>query len=86
MRTLDKTYRISKEELQTKLFALFERYEYYSMKDLVERLRQPQAYLQEVLEEIATYNVHGTFCSKWCLRSEYRQAMGTNKTYKARDT
>lgn len=85
MKTLDKAYRISKEELQTKIFALFEKYEYYTIKDLVERLRQPQIYLQEVLEDIGNYNTHGDFFGKWCLRSEYKQAMGKKDTYQTID-
>lgn len=82
VKTLDKAYRISREELQTKLFALFEKYEYYTMKDLVERLCQPQTYLQEVLEDIGNYNNHGNFFGKWCLKSEYKQAMRKNVAYK----
>lgn len=85
MKTLDKAYRISREELQTKIFALFEKYEYYTMKDLVERLCQPQTYLQEVLEDIGNYNTHGDFFGKWCLKSEYKQAMGKRDIYNAMD-
>lgn len=72
MRKLDKAYRISKEELQTKLFEIFEKYEYYPTKFLVEYLCQPELYLKEVLEEIAIYNTHGEFHGNWCLKSEYR--------------
>lgn len=50
------------------------------MKHLVEKLCQPQVYVQEVLEEIGTYNTHGSFFGKWCLRNEYKQAMRMGKS------
>ncbi|KAI5850356.1 transcription initiation factor IIF, beta subunit [Morchella snyderi] len=72
---LDKAYRGSKETIQTKLFDLFEDYEYYSIKLLVEKLDQPEAYLREILEDIAEYTVRGDYAGKWCLKSEYKRKL-----------
>ncbi|KAK9466916.1 transcription initiation factor IIF, beta subunit [Lipomyces arxii] len=67
-----KAARIPKNELLDLLFKLFEEYDYWGMKGLRERTRQPEAYLKEVLEPIAILNKKGPYTSKYCLKPEYK--------------
>lgn len=67
-----KKIRISKDELQSKLFKLFEKHQYYSYKDLTSITNQPQNFLSEVLKEICVYGKHPEHPHMWELREEYR--------------
>jgi len=49
------------------LFSLFEKHQYYNIKDLVKETRQPVTYLKEILQEICMRNK-----SLWELKPEYR--------------
>ncbi|CQB89414.1 Transcription initiation factor IIF%2C small subunit (RAP30) [Chlamydia trachomatis] len=62
-----------KKDLLDLLFRLFEEYEYWSMKGLKERTRQPESYLKESLESIATLIKRGPYTSKYTLKAEYRR-------------
>ncbi|KAF6068908.1 Transcription initiation factor IIF, beta subunit family protein [Candida albicans] len=65
--------RMPKKDLLDLLFRLFEEYEYWSMKGLKERTRQPESYLKESLESIATLIKRGPYTSKYTLKAEYRR-------------
>lgn len=65
--------RMPKKDLLDLLFRLFEEYEYWSMKGLKERTRQPESYLKESLESIATLIKRGPYTSKYMLKAEYRR-------------
>lgn len=65
--------RMPKKDLLDLLFRLFEEYEYWSMKGLKERTRQPESYLKESLESIATLIKKGPYTSKYSLKSEYKR-------------
>ncbi|CAN6661746.1 transcription initiation factor IIF subunit beta [Trichomonascus vanleenenianus] len=71
-----KATRIPKNELLDLLFKLFEEYDYWSMKGLRERTRQPESYLKEVLETMATLIKKGPYAMKYTLRPEFKQMKG----------
>lgn len=65
--------RMPKKDLLDLLFRLFEEYEYWSMKGLKERTRQPETYLKESLELIANLIKKGPYTSKYNLKPEYKR-------------
>ncbi|OBA23151.1 hypothetical protein METBIDRAFT_9454 [Metschnikowia bicuspidata var. bicuspidata NRRL YB-4993] len=65
--------RMPKKDLLDLLFRLFEEYEYWSMKGLKERTRQPETYLKESLESIANLIKKGPYTSKYNLKPEYKR-------------
>ncbi|ODQ77696.1 hypothetical protein BABINDRAFT_163405 [Babjeviella inositovora NRRL Y-12698] len=65
--------RMPKTDLLDLLFRLFEEYEYWSMKGLKERTRQPESYLKESLDSIATLIKKGPYTSKYTLKNEYKK-------------
>jgi len=73
----NKSFRIGKEDLASHLFKHFEEHEYWSMKGFREVTNQPEAYLKEVLEEIAIMNKSGPYSGKWSLRPEFKQRSTT---------
>lgn len=62
-----------KNELLDALFDLFRQYEYWTLKGLREKVNQPETYLKETLESIATLIKTGTFALKWTLKPEYKE-------------
>ena len=54
------------------LFGLFEKHQYYNIRDLVKETRQPVTYLKEVLKEVCVYNVKAPHKNMWELKPEYR--------------
>ncbi|KAK9453009.1 transcription initiation factor IIF, beta subunit [Dipodascopsis uninucleata] len=68
-----KAARIPRNELLDLLFKLFEDYDYWGMKGLRERTRQPEAYLKEVLDSIAVLNKKGPYALKYSLKPEYKR-------------
>jgi transcription initiation factor TFIIF subunit beta len=69
----NKAARIPKNELIDALHACFDEYSYWSMKALKGRTRQPEAYLKEVLQEIAVLVKAGPFASTWKRMSMYEK-------------
>ncbi|KAK6462644.1 transcription initiation factor IIF, beta subunit-domain-containing protein [Scheffersomyces coipomensis] len=65
--------RMPKKDLLDLLFRLFEEYEYWSMKGLKERTRQPESYLKESLDSIANLIKKGPYTSKYNLKPEFRR-------------
>jgi transcription initiation factor TFIIF subunit beta len=75
--TDNKSYRIARPDLITQLFSHFAEHEYWSMKGFREVTNQPEAYLKEVLEEIAIMNRSGPYTGKWSLKEEFKsQSLG----------
>jgi len=68
----DKRMRLKKEDLQEKLFAIFERSTYFNLKILEEETKQPTQWLREVLSDICIYNKRGPHKSMFELKPEYR--------------
>ena len=52
-----KKMRDDKDKVQEIIFALFEKHQYYNIKDLERETRQPIAYLKEILKEVCNYSV-----------------------------
>ncbi|KAK6540936.1 hypothetical protein TWF694_008319 [Orbilia ellipsospora] len=68
----NKATRMPRNELLDALFTCFSEYEFWALKGLRERLNQPEAYLKETLESIATLLKTGPFALKWQLKPEYK--------------
>lgn len=67
-----KTVREDKEIVQARLFAAFEKQQYYNIKDLVRLTNQSIPYLKEILKEICNYCSKSTHKNMWELKPEYR--------------
>ncbi|KAJ2713435.1 hypothetical protein H4R19_002257 [Coemansia spiralis] len=66
--------RMEREDLMNTLFACFKSFPYWTLKGLVERTRQPLAYLKEVLGDIAKLNKSGTYTNTYSLKPEFDKA------------
>lgn len=75
--------RMPKNDLLDLLFRLFEEYEYWLMKGLKERTRQPETYLKELLEEIANLIKKGPYTSKYNLKPEYKRLRDAERAARA---
>ena len=67
-----KKSRADKDRVMDMLFALFEKHQYYNIKDLVHETRQPFAYLKEILNEVCNYSMKNPHKNMWELKAEYR--------------
>lgn len=67
-----KRIRLDKDQVMNKLFAGFEKHQYYNIQDLVRLTNQPITYLKEILKEICVYNVKAPHKNMWELKPEYR--------------
>jgi len=67
-----KKMRDDKEKVQEILFALFEKHQFYNIKDLAQETRQPMAYLKQILKEVCNYSVKPPNRNMWELKPEYR--------------
>eukprot|EP00096_Caligus_rogercresseyi_P007587 TRINITY_DN2551_c0_g1_i1.p1 TRINITY_DN2551_c0_g1~~TRINITY_DN2551_c0_g1_i1.p1 ORF type:complete len:286 (+),score=137.90 TRINITY_DN2551_c0_g1_i1:31-858(+) len=67
-----KKSRDDKEKVMERLFELFEKHQYYNIKDLVRETRQPITHLKEVLKEVCNYNLKNPHKNMWELKPEYR--------------
>merc|ERR1711988_901058 len=67
-----KKMRDDKEKVQEIIFALFEKHQYYNIKDLMQETKQPIAYLKEILKEVCNYSVKPPHRNMWELKPEYR--------------
>ena len=52
----------------------FRQYQYWHLKDLKAKLKQPEAYLKQTLEIIAQLVRQGPYSMTWQLKPEYRKA------------
>lgn len=68
----EKAVRMSASDLTDALGRCFRRYKYWSMKALRTELRQPEAWIKELLEQIATLVRSGDFALNWMLKPEYQ--------------
>jgi len=67
-----KKSRDDKDKVQEILFALFEKHQYYNIKDLVRETNQPVTYLKSILIEVCNYNMKNPHKNMWELKPEYR--------------
>ena len=68
-----KSIRMPKKEILDYLFKLFDEYDYWSLKGLKERTRQPEAHLKECLDKVASLVKKGPYAFKYTLRPEYKK-------------
>jgi len=67
-----KKMRDDKEKVMEILFALFEKHQFYNIKDLAQETRQPMAYLKQILNEVCNYSTKPPNRNMWELKPEYR--------------
>ncbi|SCU82346.1 LADA_0C04610g1_1 [Lachancea dasiensis] len=65
--------RMPKKELLDYLFKLFDEYDYWSLKGLKERTKQPEVYLKECLDQVAILVKKGPYALKYTLKTEYKR-------------
>lgn len=75
--------RMPKKDLLDLLFQLFDDYEYWSIRGLRERTRQPESYLKESLDSIANLIKKGPYTSKYTLKPEYKKLRDAERAAKA---
>jgi len=67
----EKTARIAQNELMDLIFDCFKDFKYWTLASLRARLRQPESFLKETLENIAILMRAGTMTGKYQLKPEY---------------
>jgi len=72
MKAEGKKSRDDKDHVMELLFSLFEKHQYYNIKDLVKETRQPVTYLKTILNEVCNYNVKNPHRNMWELKPEFR--------------
>ncbi len=60
-----------RNELLDRLFTIFEKSRYHQFSSLRQETQQPETYLREVLQSIATMERRGAYTGYWGLRPEY---------------
>ncbi|MCJ1332291.1 hypothetical protein MMC10_008983 [Thelotrema lepadinum] len=68
----NKTARIPQNELLDMITNCFKEYRYWHLKDLRDKLRQPETYLKQTLEIVAQQVKVGTHANTWQLKRELR--------------
>lgn len=68
-----KSIRLPKKEILDILFKLFDEYDYWSLKGLKERTKQPEAHLKECLDKVAILVKKGPYAFKYTLKPEYKK-------------
>lgn len=71
---INKAARIPRNELIDELHKCFDQFSYWPMRALKQRLKQPEAYLKEVLGDIAFLIKSGPFASNWQRQPSYNTA------------
>ncbi|XP_019871423.1 general transcription factor IIF subunit 2-like [Aethina tumida] len=67
-----KKSREDKDAVMERLFAAFEKHQYYNIKDLVKLTNQPVTYLKQILKEVCNYNMTNPHKNMWELKPEFR--------------
>jgi transcription initiation factor TFIIF subunit beta len=62
-----------KNEVIDLILELFQYYQYWGLRELRQKTKQPDAYLREVLNEIATMWRSGDMNGKWELKPEFKE-------------
>ncbi|KAL8679630.1 MAG: hypothetical protein Q9186_004091 [Xanthomendoza sp. 1 TL-2023] len=70
-----KATRIARNDLIDQVFASFKEHRYWKLGVMKERLKQPETYLKEVLEEVAELIKSGPFANHWQLNPHYQKIM-----------
>jgi len=64
--------RMPRNQLLDALFVLFREQSKWSLRPLREKTQQPEAYLKEILSEIAYLHKHGEFNGLWELKEVFK--------------
>jgi transcription initiation factor TFIIF subunit beta len=67
----EKRVRGDRGEVQEQLFELFKAQRYWKLKALANETDQPEAFLNEILGEVAVKETQGTYRNHWKLKPEY---------------
>jgi transcription initiation factor TFIIF subunit beta len=67
-----KATRMSQSELHQLLFKLFQEYDYWTLKGLIESTNQPVNYLKEVLGQLCIFHKSGPYMHNYELKLEYK--------------
>ncbi|KAL8798003.1 MAG: hypothetical protein Q9182_007033 [Xanthomendoza sp. 2 TL-2023] len=70
-----KATRIARNDLIDQVFSCFKEHRYWKLGVMKERLKQPETYLKEVLEEVAELIKSGPFANHWQLNPHYQKIM-----------
>lgn len=73
VKTDGRAIRMPQKDLFDILFKLFDQFDYWSLKGLKERTKQPEVYLKETLEQIAVLIKKGPYALKYALKKEYKE-------------
>ncbi|RKO96058.1 hypothetical protein CAUPRSCDRAFT_8558 [Caulochytrium protostelioides] len=68
----EKRERLPREELLLMLFTAFKKYNYWTLKALIDKTQQPSGWLREVLQDITVLNKRGPYTGMYQLKPEYR--------------
>ncbi|KAK5080520.1 hypothetical protein LTR70_008829 [Exophiala xenobiotica] len=68
----NRTARADKQAVLNDIFQAFTLHRFWGLRDLRIRLNQPEQWVKENLEEVATMHRHGDFNGKWELREQYK--------------
>ncbi|KAF1833291.1 transcription initiation factor IIF [Decorospora gaudefroyi] len=79
----NKSARIARVDLIDILHELFDEYQYWPMKALKSRTKQPEQYLKEVLGDIAVLVKSGPFASNWKRQDIFDKNRDTSKQAEA---
>lgn len=69
-RKKEKAARMPQNELMDMIFDCFKDYKYWTLASLKQRLRQPEAFLKETLDKVATLTRSGPMTGKYQLKPE----------------
>ncbi|KND05055.1 transcription factor IIF subunit TFG2 [Spizellomyces punctatus DAOM BR117] len=73
----DKKERVERTELVNMIFEAFQKYPHWTFKGLVERTQQPQAWLKEVLNDLALLHKRGPYVGTYELKPEFKGRGGS---------
>lgn len=79
----NKAARVSREDLIDMLHSAFDEYQYWPMKALKARTKQPEQYLKDILGEIAQLVKSGPFASTWQRNKFFSEQRDLSKTQEA---
>ena len=69
-RKKEKAARMPENELMDLIFDCFKLYKYWTLASLKQKLRQPEAFLKETLDKVASLTRSGTMTGKYQLKPE----------------
>ncbi|ORZ34967.1 transcription initiation factor IIF, beta subunit-domain-containing protein [Catenaria anguillulae PL171] len=62
-------------ELKAKLIGMFQMHEYWTMSAVLDKTKQPRAYISEVMPQIAQLVKRGPYANHWTLKTEIKNVL-----------